>query len=100
MRKNERFVGDGLFASYDGYAIYLRAPREDDDDHIVALEPQVLKTFIEWALTIDRPGKIIRRTVNQVRRRELETLPPVPNYDTTAERDMDRDGPGRDITDE
>ena len=96
LNKNERYIGDGLYASYDGFAVWLRAPTAKED-RIIALEPEVLRAFIEWALTMDRPGKIVRRTVNQVRRRELE---PAPNYDTTFERDMDREGPGRDITED
>ena len=34
----EEYLGDGLFASFDGYTIWLRAPRMGGD-HIVALEP-------------------------------------------------------------
>ena len=28
---SETYLGDGLYASYDGYQIQLRAPREDGD---------------------------------------------------------------------
>ena len=56
-----------------------------------------LQDLFEYALSLKNIGKIIRRAVNEVRRRELE---PAPIYDTTFERDMDRQGPGRDITDE
>ena len=43
----ETYLGDGLYASYDGYQIVLRAPRENGD-HYVALEPAVLEIFTEW----------------------------------------------------
>ena len=40
----EVYLGDGLYASFDGYSFILRAPR-DGGDHWVALEPSVLKAF-------------------------------------------------------
>lgn len=36
----ETYLGDGLYARFDGYQIILRAPRMEGD-HWVALEPQV-----------------------------------------------------------
>ena len=43
-RTEEVYLGDGLYASCDGYAIKLRAPREGGD-HEVYLEPSVLREF-------------------------------------------------------
>jgi hypothetical protein len=43
----ETYLGDGLYASFDGYAIVLRAPREDGD-HWVGLEPDVYRSLQEW----------------------------------------------------
>lgn len=40
----ERYLGDGLYVHYDGYQIILTAPRENGD-HVVALEPEVLRAF-------------------------------------------------------
>jgi hypothetical protein len=40
----ETYLGDGLFVSFDGYSVVLRAPREHGD-HFVALEPEVLRAF-------------------------------------------------------
>lgn len=37
----ETYLGDGLYASFDGYSIGLRTPR-DDSDHWVYLEPEVV----------------------------------------------------------
>jgi hypothetical protein len=42
---NETYLGDGLYASFDGYQFVLRAPREDGD-HWVVLEPQVMDAFL------------------------------------------------------
>jgi hypothetical protein len=52
----EVYVGDGLYASYDGFALTLRAPREFGD-HYVVLEPLVLRAFLEYA---ERCGMIRR----------------------------------------
>jgi hypothetical protein len=40
----ETYLGDGLYASFDGFAIKLRAPR-DGIDHYVVLEEEVLEAF-------------------------------------------------------
>jgi hypothetical protein len=42
--EKEVYLGDGLYASFDGWMITLRAPR-DGGDHWVALEPKVLAAF-------------------------------------------------------
>lgn len=47
MMTEETYLGDGLYARWDGYAVWLRAPREHGD-HCVALEPQVLDTFLQF----------------------------------------------------
>jgi hypothetical protein len=40
----EEYLGDGLYASFDGFMFKLRAPRMDGD-HAVFLEPAVLRNF-------------------------------------------------------
>jgi hypothetical protein len=55
-KPNEEYLGDGLYASFDGYQIILRAPRIYED-HWVALEPDVymsLKRFAErhWNIAV------------------------------------------------
>lgn len=51
------YLGDGLYASSDGYDITLRAPRAGGD-HYVVLEPGVLQNFLNWvkALGADETG--------------------------------------------
>jgi len=46
---NEEYLGDGLYASFDGYAITLRAPRENGD-HYVVLEPLQYDALLEYAM--------------------------------------------------
>lgn len=47
----ETYLGDGLYASFDGFQFVLRAPRPDGDReiyHWVALEPAVLEAFMRF----------------------------------------------------
>lgn len=43
----ETYLGDGLYASFDGFAITLRAPRPEGD-HYVGLEPAVYLALLDW----------------------------------------------------
>lgn len=43
----ETYIGDGLYVSFDGYQIILRAPREKGD-HFVGLEPEVYYALTSW----------------------------------------------------
>jgi hypothetical protein len=49
--KEEVYLGDGLYASFDGFQITLRAPRWEGD-HFVALEPNVFEAFLGYAKSI------------------------------------------------
>lgn len=53
MNESEQYLGDGLYASFDGFMVTLRAPREHGD-HFVALEPEVLAKFMGFVATL--PG--------------------------------------------
>lgn len=44
---SETYIGDGLYASFDGFTIWLRAPREGGD-HRIALEPVVYQSLLGW----------------------------------------------------
>jgi hypothetical protein len=43
----ETYLGDGLYASFDGFMFTLRAPR-GNIDHWVGLEPAVMKAFDDF----------------------------------------------------
>ena len=47
MMEKETYLGDGLYASFDGFMITLRAPRENGD-HWVGLEPQVYAELLRF----------------------------------------------------
>lgn len=51
----ETYLGDGLYASFDGYQVKLRAPREFGD-HVVYLEPRVLDEFMKYVSSIGGPS--------------------------------------------
>ncbi len=53
MSNNETYLGDGLYASFDGFMIILRAPRVGGD-HWVGLEPHVYQALVEYADMIKR----------------------------------------------
>jgi hypothetical protein len=53
-RTKEIHLGDGLYASFDGFAITLRVPR-DDGDHFVVLEPSTFETLKKFAEQVWRP---------------------------------------------
>jgi len=46
--EKEVYLGDGLYASFDGFMIKLRAPRFGED-HEVYLEPLIYQEFIRFA---------------------------------------------------
>ena len=43
----ETYLGDGLYASFDGWQIQLRAPRPDGD-HLIYLEPDVQAALLKF----------------------------------------------------
>lgn len=62
-RKDESYLGDGLYASFDGWQIVLRAPR-NDGDHWVALEPESYTNLIRFAERIN--GKYTAQLFNSL----------------------------------
>jgi len=46
-QQGETYLGDGLYASFDGFMIVLRAPRTNGD-HWVGLEPDVWHALVEY----------------------------------------------------
>ncbi len=52
--KDEVYLGDGLYATFDGWQIILRAPRGDSPDHLVALEPETFATLVRFAALINK----------------------------------------------
>src|SRR5260370_212180 len=47
MSDREVYLGDGLYCSFDGYQIRLRAPR-DGADHVVFLDAATLQALLEF----------------------------------------------------
>jgi hypothetical protein len=60
MSEHEAYLGDGLYASFDGWQIKLRAPR-DGGDHVIFLEDgltlQAFLQFIDTLPKIERPAR-------------------------------------------
>jgi hypothetical protein len=55
--ENETYLDDGLYASFDGFMITLRAPR-DDGDHWVGIEPLVFSELLDFAKKVNMLNKI------------------------------------------
>lgn len=48
MKLNEEtYLGDGVYARFDGYQVWLRTPRENGD-HEIALEPAVYEALTNY----------------------------------------------------
>ena len=61
--KHEEYLGDAVYASFDGYQVWLRTG--DGNDYRIALEPPVLAALIRYVENLS-PGFI----ANQLPRRE------------------------------
>ena len=58
------YLGDGVYASFDGYQIWLRAERENGI-HKIALEPPVVRALVAFADRIWMPGTVIRTALDE-----------------------------------
>jgi hypothetical protein len=54
MSEREEYLGDGLYVSFDGFMITLRAPRERGD-HWIGLEPNVFAALVEYQKRVTTP---------------------------------------------
>ena len=48
---NERYIGDGVYASFDGYFINLAVNHHTN--HVIALEPEVVSALKEYFKEIE-----------------------------------------------
>lgn len=51
--QRESYIGDGVYASFDGYQIWLRTDR-DGVQHRIALEPSVFNELVLYANALRR----------------------------------------------
>jgi hypothetical protein len=57
--ETEEYLGDGLYASFSGYDIKLRAPQMDGTEMAVYLDLYVLAAFLKYAykyMAVSSPG--------------------------------------------
>lgn len=50
MSKKEVYLGDAVYASFDGYQIWLRTG--DGNNQRIALEPGVFEALVEYAKSL------------------------------------------------
>lgn len=60
LYRSETYLGDGLYAHFDGYQFILRAPREYGD-HLVALEPPVFDALLKYREKVYADAKTIQK---------------------------------------
>jgi hypothetical protein len=58
MPRNETYLGDGLYASFDGWQIRLRAPRENGDHEVYLEDGLTLRAFLEFVDGLKTKGTI------------------------------------------
>jgi len=58
MSERETYLGDGLYASWDGWQVRLRAPREHGDHEVFLEDGLTLQAVFEFldTLPIKRQG--------------------------------------------
>ena len=50
MNKLSTYLGDGIYASYDGFQIWLAV--DDRDNNVVALEPMTFAALVRYVETL------------------------------------------------
>lgn len=60
---NKEYLGDGLYAEWDGWNIILSAPRENGD-HWVGLEPTVFDALIRYKERVYKEAERIYKEKN------------------------------------
>jgi len=54
MSQRETYLGDGLYASFDGWQVKLRAPRENGDHEVFLEDGLTLQAFLEFLDTLPK----------------------------------------------
>jgi hypothetical protein len=52
---NEEYLADGLYVSYDGWQLCLRAPRLEGD-HVVYLDPETWEMLLAYVDRLRHPA--------------------------------------------
>lgn len=50
MNENNKYLGDGVYVSFDGYQIWLAANHHENK--VIALEPAVMQQLIEYCKSL------------------------------------------------
>ena len=89
MPENETYLADGLYASFDGFYIWLRAER-DGQQHRVALDPETWNALQDYVIELDKLVAKERQneTVDQEPSADSETPTSEP-AETTVRSDAD-----------
>jgi hypothetical protein len=47
--KRRTYIGDGVYAEFDGFGIWLTTERHDEGVHRIYLEPEIYRNFVAFA---------------------------------------------------
>jgi len=52
--KHKRYIGDGVYVAFDGFAIWLTTENGIAETNKICLEPEVLENFERWLMDLKR----------------------------------------------
>ena len=64
MQMTETYLGDGLYASFDGFQFCLRAPR-GNGDHKVFLDAATMHAFDQFRKSISAANNVARDQIDR-----------------------------------
>ena len=54
-KRDEEYLGDGVYATHDGYHVWLRCDGWDGREQRIALDPIVFRRLTEYAQRLSAP---------------------------------------------
>lgn len=51
--KTHVYIGDGVFAEYNGFSITISTDRQENGVNWIALEPEALEALLQYAKTLE-----------------------------------------------
>jgi hypothetical protein len=73
-----RYIGDGVYVRFDGFHVWLETTRENDERHVIALEPETIGSLVQYISEIRKrfptlPVPVWEALRRSVKREELRT---------------------------
>lgn len=86
MSPTGQYIGDGVYARFDGYSVWLETVREENVMHVIALEPEVINGLVEYISNLRKrfpstPVPVWETLRRSVKREELRNDLPRGQHD-------------------